>query len=403
MQVVNQSERLNDRRNLPVVDHRPILPLASRQVGERGGVTVLEVAVVRLEVAGYRSLRGVALDLAPLTVVVGANGSGKTNLYRALQLASSCGTGQLARRIASEGGMPSVLWAGDRRGEPKIELSVQLEDLTYEICLATLGRGAPASHVTFPLDPIIKTERLWSHLPDGPPVEMLDRHGTTAFLRDDEGRRVSFPVAFRESEPVLSQLVDPVRFPELVAAREALGRMRFHHQLRTDEGAPVRQSTPGTRSVAVDDDGSNLAAALKTIQAEGDRDALAACLELALSGQRVGIVEEPTTGRLEVELRSGDLFRPMRAAELSDGQLRFLFLAAALLAVRPADVVVLNEPESSLHADLLSGLVRLVTAAGEHETQVIVTTHQRELASELERVGAERVELEQRSGATVLR
>jgi predicted ATPase len=85
--------------------------------------------------------------------------------------------------------------------------------------------------------------------------------------------------------------------------------------LRTDDAAPARQSTPGTRTLAVDDDGSNLAAALKTIQADGDRDALARCLELAL-GVKLEIVEEPTTGRLQIQLSAeGNLFRPMRAAE----------------------------------------------------------------------------------------
>ncbi|MGH9044039.1 MAG: AAA family ATPase [Acidimicrobiales bacterium] len=362
------------------------------------------MAVSRLEVAGYRSLQDVALDLAPLTVIAGPNGSGKSNLYRALQLAHSCGTGELARRIALEGGMLSILWAGRRKGEPKVQLSVQLDHLTYDICLATMARGASGGYLTFPLDPVITTERLLRHLPDGPPAEMLDRFGTTAFLRDDEGHRVTFPAAFRESEPVLSQLIDPVSFPELVLAREALGRMRFHHQLRTDDAAPARQPTPGTRTFAVDDEGPNLAAALKTIQAEGDRAALDHCLAVALGGAKLEIVEESTTGRLEIQLNAaGTLFRPMRSSELSDGQLRFLFLAAALLAVRPPDVLVLNEPESSLHADLLVGLARLVAAARERDTQVIITTHSRQLADVLCEEGAELIELQLSSGATVTR
>ena len=130
------------------------------------------VAVSRFEVAGYRSLRDVRLDLAPLTVVVGANGSGKSNLYRALQLVHSCGTGQLARRIAVEGGMPSVLWAGQRKGEPKVDLSVRLDDLTYEIRLATVARGDWQSTLSFPLDPVITEEHLHSHLEDGTPVRV---------------------------------------------------------------------------------------------------------------------------------------------------------------------------------------------------------------------------------------
>ena len=137
----------------------------------------------------------------------------------------------------------------------------------------------------------------------GPPSELLGRLGTTAFLRDDEGRRVTFAAAFRETEPVLSQLVDPVNFPELVLVGQALARMRFHHQLRTDDGAPARQSTPGTRTWAVDDDGSNLAAALKTIQTDGDRDALSRCLDLAFDGAQLAVAEDTVTGRLEVQLR----------------------------------------------------------------------------------------------------
>jgi len=93
----------------------------------------------------------------------------------------------------------------------------------------------------------------------------------------------------------------------------------------------------------------------------------------------------------------------MRAAELSDGQLRFLFLAAALLAVPPADVLILNEPETSLHADLLAGLARLVAVAREHDTQVVITTHATELADLLRQDGATLVELELSSGATVIR
>ena len=233
---------------------------------------------------------------------------------------------------------------------------------------------------------------------------MLERHGTTAFLRDDEGRRVTFAAAFQETEPVLSQLIDPVNFPELVLVRQALARMRFHHQLRTDDGAPARQSTPGTRTWAVEDDGSNLAAALKTIQVDGDRDALNRCLDLAFDGAQLTIAEDTTTGRLEVQLRANDMFRPIRATELSDGQLRFLFLAAALLAVRPADVVVLNEPEASLHANLLGGLAQLIAAARAHDTQVIVTTHARELAEPLtHRNDAKLIQLELSGGATIIR
>ena len=73
-----------------------------------------------------------------------------------------------------------------------------------------------------------------------PKVQLLDRAGATAFVRDEDGRRVALAAAFSESESVLSQLVDPFRDPELLVARERLLRIRFHQQLRTDDASPVR-------------------------------------------------------------------------------------------------------------------------------------------------------------------
>ncbi len=79
-------------------------------------------------------------------------------------------------------------------------------------------------------------------------------------------------------------------------------------------------------------------------------------------------------GRFEVTFHQDGLLRPLTGAELSDGTLRYLFLVAALLSPRPPELLVLNEPETSLHPDLLPALGALVHAAG-RETQVVVVTH----------------------------
>ena len=70
-----------------------------------------------VSIAGYRSLRAIRFPVGQLTVFVGANGVGKTNLYRALQLLQASAAGTLARELASEGGMQSALWAGKRQGQ----------------------------------------------------------------------------------------------------------------------------------------------------------------------------------------------------------------------------------------------------------------------------------------------
>src|ERR671918_2108962 len=72
--------------------------------------------ICEVGISGYRSLRAIRFPVGRLTVFVGANGVGKTNLYRALQLLQASAAGTLSRELASEGGMESALWAGKRAG-----------------------------------------------------------------------------------------------------------------------------------------------------------------------------------------------------------------------------------------------------------------------------------------------
>ena len=78
--------------------------------------------------------------------------------------------------------------------------------------------------------------------------------------------------------------------------------------------------------------------------------------------------------RFEVRLQQHGLLRPLSAAELSDGTLRYLLWTAALLTPRPPQLLVLNEPETSLHPDLLPALARLILMAAT-QTQIIVVSH----------------------------
>ncbi len=68
--------------------------------------------ISRLCISGYRSLRDVRLEIGQLTVVTGANGSGKSSLYRALRLLADVAQGRIIQSLALEGGLQSVLWAG---------------------------------------------------------------------------------------------------------------------------------------------------------------------------------------------------------------------------------------------------------------------------------------------------
>jgi len=370
-----------------------------------------------IAIENYRSLRDLRLSLQRLNVVTGANGSGKSSLYRALRLLADCASGRVISSLAREGGLESALWAGPehlagsvrsgrhpvqgtvRSGPISLQLGFASDDFSY---LIDLGLPKRYDSSAFNLDPEIKREMVWSGPVMRPASVLIKRKRALVELRDTSSRGdswESFESALRPYESVLTEVLDPVRAPELLAVREQIRSWRFYDQFRTDTDSSVRQSQIGTRTPVLDADGRDLAAALQTIIEIGDIDALHSTIEDAFPGSRLQVVE--TRGRFDLELGAHGLLRPLSAAELSDGTLRYLLLVAALLSPRPPSLMVLNEPETSLHADLLPALARLIARASEH-TQIVVVTHARRLVEALTATGAQPLCLVKDFGATTL-
>jgi predicted ATPase len=358
------------------------------------------MTVTRLEIAGYRSVRRLILPVHPVTVVVGPNGSGKTNLYRALYLLQAAAEGRLARTLAEEGGTPSVVWAGPREHKKPVRMVVGVtldDELGYELSCGIVPKDPSQPATLFVLDPEVKEEHLWA-LSGGRRAVLMERKDRTAFLRDSEGKRVTFPTQLWSAESVLDQLAEPQRFPRLSEVQRTLRAWRFYHQFRTDLEAPARQPQIGVRTTALAHDGRDLAAALGTILEIGDQRGLEKALDDAFPGARLEV--QAPQGRFSLSLHMPGLNRPMEASELSDGTLRYLCLLAALLSPRPPPFVALNEPETSLHPDLLGPLSRLIVDASKH-SQIWVTTHAESLAEAVSRrTGYEPVRLVKHAGAT---
>jgi predicted ATPase len=329
-----------------------------------------------VHVAGYRSLRSLHLPLGPLTVVAGANGSGKTNLYRALHLMHAAAQGRLAATIGDEGGMPSLLWAGSqsRKKQPRrVELEAEWDELDYSLAL---GLEPPPTRFMF--DPHVKDERVRFQ-----GVELMRRKEASATARDGEGRAVTFPFSLDENESLLGQLIEPHRFAVLSMLRQLLLGWRFYHHFPTDPAAPARRPRLGMRTTVLAADGRDLAAALATIDDIGHGAAVEAHVERAFAGARLQI-GEPHQAQLVLTLQLPGILRPLEAHELSDGTLRYLYLLAALSTPRPPALMVLNEPETSLHPDLYAPLAELIAAAATR-SQVVVTTHAQSLVDALVR------------------
>ena len=183
------------------------------------------------------------------------------------------------------------------------------------------------------------------------------------------------------SESVLSQLRDRHRYPEIASISERMQGWRFYHHFRTDAEAPMRQLQVGVRTHVLAASGDDLAAALQTIREVGDDKALDEVVSDAFPGGRV-LVHGDEMLRVGVRMEMPGIRRPLEASELSDGTLRYLCLAAALLTPRPPELLALNEPETSLHPQLLAPLGRLIARAS-RASQLFVTTHSKELAEHI--------------------
>ncbi|RJF87772.1 recombinase RecF [Oleomonas cavernae] len=348
----------------------------------------------RFRVRNYRSLRDVEIEPGALTVVTGANGAGKSNLYRALTLAAAAARGNLAPTMVEDGGMPSALWAGDwKKDEPRrLIVDVECDAWRYKVAC---GVPIPTGQA-FQLDPEVKVEEL-AAIDGMRTLTLLERKGPSAWMRTKGGSKTTYPVVLEPQEAALAQLREPHLYPEIAGVQREMAGWRFYHHFRTDAGSPIRSAQIGTRTPVLSTDGHDLAAAFQTIIEIGDRDGLTTAVDRAFPGARLGI--DFGRGQFDTHLFQQGFPRAFAARELSDGTLRYLCLVAALLSPRPPPLLVLNEPDQSLHPDLTGPLTDLILYAAA-STQVWVITHSTPLARLLAQAGATAFDLRLENGAT---
>ena len=350
--------------------------------------------ITTIAVANYRSLIQLVMPMGPLNLITGLNGSGKSNLYKSLRLLAETAQGGVVNALAHEGGLESAFWAGpekltNRMISGEVEVQGGLRKEAYRLRLGFSGEdfgycidlGFPIPSISaFSLDPEIKRECIWAGPVYRPASVLVDRKGPVVKIKEGRSWQV-IAQHLNAFDSMLSEVSGFQEAPEIFHIRETIRSWRFYDHFRTDANAPARQPHLGTRTPVLSQDGRDLAAALQTIIEIGDHEALKQSIVDAFPGASVKI-EAQDDGRFILRFYQHGLLRPLTAAELSDGTLRYLLWVAALLTPRPPRLMVLNEPETSLHPDLLPALGRLIKLAAKN-TQVWVVSHARLLIQEL--------------------
>lgn len=342
------------------------------------------------------------LELGPLNVLIGPNGSGKTNFLEALAVLQAAPR-EIAGPVREGGGVLEWLWKGaDREPQGLIEAVIDSSwstPLRYQLMLGAKGpHFAIAQEVLEEAaDPqrrylVHDAREAWIHSSqDGAQVI------GTSDPRDEPNELRFYP---GEDRSVLAVVRDAEEHEPIVAAAEAMASIRIYRDWTFGRRASVRLPQPADqpqRYLAAD--GQNLSLVLNQIRRNAAaKRALLSHLREAYEGiDDIEIIIEG--GTVQLALQEGSYLIP--ASRLSEGTLRWLCLLAVLLHPTAPRVVCLEEPEVGLHPDLLPRLARLLRDASSR-MQVIVTTHSDVLVDALNETPEAIIVCEKRDGATTL-
>src|SRR5438270_3627950 len=251
-----------------------------------------------LAVSNYRSLRNLVLPIQRHNVITGANGSAKSNVYRALRLVADTAQGRVVWSLAREGGLQSTLWAGPevtsravRRGDYPVQSTVRQKSVSLRLGFASEEFGylidlglPPPGKSAFSLDPEIKRECVWHGPLMRPSTLLAERESCVVRARSEQDEWLVVTHSLSPFDTMMTHVADPRNTPEMLTLRESIRAWRFYDHFRTDSDSPDRSAQIGTRTPVHANDGVDLAAAIETMREIGDDPALTAAGEAAFPG-----------------------------------------------------------------------------------------------------------------------
>ena len=346
-------------------------------------------SVEEVTIRGFRTLKDATWKPGSLNVVIGQNGSGKSNLLWALKLLRESARGRLRDSILAEGGFSQLLW------------NHEAPELAWSLSLEIPPPGSHSHQLTYEL--LLQPQRYQGDFSVARELvtDTADRKPRTLLVRDAEhmelwdGQKL-VPVPGKAVEVRGRAPEPPVREPETLLSSAWIAGSRaqlccwllkllgIYHDMVTHRGAKVREAVVTRVEDILDSDGQNLAAVLHTLYTKS-RDfkrTLDGAMRAAFGKEFESLAFPPAADqKIQLAVQWRSLKKPVSAAYLSDGTLRFLMLAAVLAnseVLAPLQpLIAIDEPETGLHPGMFRIIAELAAEAAKHTT-VVFTTHSAE-------------------------
>jgi len=320
-------------------------------------------------IGGFRRLNDIELEMRSLMVLIGANGVGKTSFLDALSLLSGSAAGTMNRKLGEMGGLADVLTRG--RSDDlilKAEMGVpSYHPLQYDLHLEPKGQTYGISR-----------EVLSQTRPGGfhePFKHIESRYSDVRYFDIGTNKLVRPNWEHNPLESSLSQVPKMFREPEEM--RRTLSSITQYHVLDVGPRAPVKLPQQMKPVDLPGENGQDLVSFLYYLR-ESNRECYEA-IEDTLRPAFPGFVSlnfpPVAAGMLSMTWKENSFRDPIYMHQLSEGTLRFLWLVSLLRSPGLSTVTMIDEPEVSLHPELLSLLADLMREASSKRTQIIVATH----------------------------
>lgn len=321
-----------------------------------------------IKIGGFRRLYDIDLEVRPFMVLIGANGIGKTSMLDAFSLLSASASGGLNSKLSQFGGIASIL---TRDKAEAMSLFVDMDvpgykPLKYELHLTPKGVGHAISRE-------ILSQQI-RPLPAKPFLHINSSNGNILYYDTAKKTLVHPSWEHNPVETFLSQV--PKAFKEPEELRHKLGSATQYHVLDVGSRAPVKLPQQMKPAELPGADGEDLVPFLYSLrESNRDRyDTIEDTLKAAFPGFESLHFPPVAAGMLALTWKEKHFNRPLFMHELSEGTLRFLWLVSLLQSPGLSTVTMIDEPEVSLHPELLSFLAELMREASKR-TQLIVATH----------------------------